>query len=79
MMTKKKTTTELIAEHAEWLQLYREISVLAGAGYPAQLTEDEMASYRSLPDLLDHCKESFEAIPEALRPEHYLMTVRNVL
>ena len=69
-----KTTGSLLAEHSDWLSLYRETSQLAAAGYPSQLTDEQADAYRTLPDLLDRCQEAWLAIPEASRPLHYLLS-----
>jgi len=70
---KTKTIVDPRAEWLEWLAVYRETSRIASAGYPARLSPEQFDAYRTLPDLIDRCKESFEAIPVEARPTHYLL------
>jgi hypothetical protein len=60
--------------HAAWLSEYSDAVVIASAGYPEPLTEDQRCAYELLPGLISRCKESWEEIPEDLRPMHYLLS-----
>jgi hypothetical protein len=67
-----KMKTDAIREHREWVEAYLEQSRVASSGYPAPLTKEQIDAYRTLPDLIDQCRETFKLIPVAVRPVHYL-------
>jgi len=65
-----------VVEHRNDVELWREMSVIASAGFPAPLTDAQTQAYALLPYMLDQCKESYARIPVGAqgRPQHYLMT-----
>lgn len=64
--------TPSIINHSSWVEAWTEAVETASGSYPAPLSESQRQVYLLIPDLLDRCRESFEAIPEHLRPVHYL-------
>jgi hypothetical protein len=73
MRVMMRNQTDPVADHRSWVDLYNETVRIASAGFPKQLTVEQWDAYLLIPDLLDRCKESFELVPEAVRPLHYLL------
>ncbi len=79
MMTTTTSTNSInpvdaLMDHAANVELYREVSLLASAGYPAQLTPEQTDAYQLLPQLIEDCRTAFDLIPLDLRPLHYLVS-----
>ena len=69
-----KTQSDDARAHRYAVLAYLELSMFAASGYPAPLTDDQKAAYLTLPFLMDECKESWDRLPEASRPPHYLLS-----
>ena len=74
MKARKTMPTDPVQAHRDAVLAYLELSLLAAAGYPAPLTDDQRAAYQTLPFLMDECKEAWDRLPEASRPPHYLLS-----
>lgn len=74
ILTMKTAISCLVEEHREAVLLYQLAVSLATVHYPEPLNEGEKSAYKVIPLLIGDCFLKWEAIPEDMRPAHYLLT-----